>query len=334
MSGTGQGVYNPITPQALIIINAVVDFAFMRSRMLATNSTTTSKLLFDGGDKHNYACKRHELSFMNPHSRSHLNTSSHLATSQNDVPIFTSFNGISLQGLAPDQLTVAKRLFDNKDKSEAAMEELYRWARKLVRFVGVNLTDIDASNLNQKGSVALVVAGMITVINTGPERLGLMEKVCWDVPYFTFDNRTKEFSNKYLPNSKLCAQIVPYNTAIRRNLKDAPARIGKAVSPESRDREDNLSNEREIGESFIDLVSVIMFGGKNKEEIRQKLAEALIDKNDAGYGVRSYPARDAMTRFLKHARHVCDEVDERVIGTSTTAAFPGQMCDIILRHVV
>lgn len=320
-----QGVDSAVTPMAIVTVNGILDRRCINERSRA--HTSSDKTLYPPGELHNFTVMRHELAFTKANAQSHLNSPSYTQSSQNDLPIVTSFNGMSLRGLPAEQLGRAKKLYDMavENKSAAALEQLYRFARQMVKFVGINLANINAGDLNRKDSLAIVAAGMMTVINTGTERLGLMERVVWDVPVFPFDKINKH-NNNYLPNSKMCAQIVPYSTAVQRNLEHAPVRIMEALIDES---DPSYVNENMIARSLVEFISQVF--GKSEHEVKDKIVDAL---KKVMPGTNRYPAREMLSRHLSHCRHVCAEVDDRVIGTSTTAAFPGQMCDVIVRHAM
>lgn len=312
-----QGVSNPITQQAQVQINAVFDRRTFMTR--SRTETPGDRIVYGGRDSSSFSAHRHELAFMKPTPTKNMNGVSHMASTQNDVGILTCFNGLRLEDLSSADAKRARTLYEHYQKTsdKNALEQLYRYLRSLVKFVGVNLTTIDAGNSNRADTMAIQVAGMITVINTGPDRLGIMERVCWDVPRLDIDKQ----HGHGLPNGKRPALIVSHAAAVRRNIEDAPARMLSALNPQSQD-EPYVETEKIIAEVLVDLAGEM--SGVDKRTLTQNLIQKLQTK----------AFQEKMHTFLKAAHYLSADADDRVIGTSATAAFPGSQCDLLLRHVM
>lgn len=314
MSRNMQGVDNPVTPQALVVVNATYDRRFYHQRAKTQRANVITP--YGGLDADNFKACRHELAFTQPGVSAHLNAPSQSATSQNDLPIFTSFNGMAID---------SKYKLDGSNTDEE-MDELYRKMRAKVKFVGINLTTIDASNSNRNDAMSIVLGGMMTVNNTGEKRLGNMDRVVWDVPVFANDKERRAKLGHYLPRTKHVGLILPYDEAVKRELDAMPGRIVSVIK-KNYVKDETLENERIFTEAMVALFKEMT--GESTATINSRLVQALENPIENG---QPNPKRSALRRFLETARYVTAGVDERVIGTAADSAFPGNNVDLLLRH--
>ena len=126
-----------------------------------------------------------------------------------------------------------------------------------------------------------------------------------------------------MPNSKRPAALISHTEAVRRNLDEAPDRVCKALDPADPDHDD-MENEKIIADQLLKVMSMV--SGVGESQLRTNFVGMLKNK-------RSGLAEELRT-LLQAARYVTAEADDRVIGTSATAAFPGQPCDVLVRHVM
>jgi hypothetical protein len=316
------GVHNAITPQALCVVNAVYDRRLYHAR--SRTESADHVCLFPRGEAANFSARRHELAFTTAAVRKLGTVGGQMSSTQNDVPLLTSFNG----------LAIAKKDVDHfvqqiaKTGDDDVIEELYRLIRSKVRFIGVNLQTIDAANANRSDVMACVIAGMFTVINTGPTRLNIMEKVVWDVPRIAMDRRLVNGSSSAGGGgSKSLAQIKSYNSCVREVIEMTPRRVGTALDAAGDDHYNIVTLERSLGDELVNIIASALVNN-DASKVRQDLSRALLNN-----GGKNKTAQ-AFKRFIEGVRHLTDEVDSRVIGTATHSAQPGAQADILIRHAV
>lgn len=308
-----QGFENPIVPQALVSVNAVYDRPFYIKR--TRTQRADAMIPYVGNDPHNFSAMRHELAFTQQGKTAHLSAPSQSGTGQNDLPIFTSFNGMDITG--------NYKMSGNTDEER---EELYRKMRARVNFVGVNLTTINVQNSNRSDAVSVMIAGMVTVQNTGPFRFGNMDRVVWDVPAFGNDQGLLNMQSHYLPKTKHVALLLPYEEALKKEVDSAPSRIA-AVLSSSNSKSEPLENERIFAESMSELFKVCGIPDTEMEKIAKALTNTSVsDKKN--------PARVVLKKLIYAARLLTSEVDSRVIGTAANSAHPGGKIDLLLRHAM
>ena len=313
------GVYNAVTPQALCVVNAVYDRRLYHAR--SHTESADYACLYPRGEAANFSARRHELAFTTSAPRKLASVGGQMSSTQNDVPLLTSFNGLAISKNDVQGLVAGA-----ENGEEDKLEQLYRVLRDQVRFVGVNLQTVDAVNANRSDIMASVIAGMFTVVNTGPSRINIMEKVVWDVPALPFDKRRGAGATR--AGGKALAQIKSYTECVKEAVRATPRRVGAALqASESAGGDDDfavVTIEKALGGELARLVAAC--GNVDVATAKKNLAAALTNE-------KSKPAV-AFTRFIEGVRHLTDEVDSRVIGTATHSAQPGAQADILIRHAV
>lgn len=124
------GVRDPITPQAIVTVNASFDDWFVRKRQ---HNTGTDICIYPNREVENFSARRHELAFALEASYGHMgiNRPAHVAGGGAVLPLFTSLNGFSVKSISLGHL-------NNPHGKAVAMRSL----RKHFRFIGVNLTNM------------------------------------------------------------------------------------------------------------------------------------------------------------------------------------------------
>ena len=304
-----QGVYNPVTEQALCVLNAVYNRQLYAKRL--RSALNSEHLCFEKGTSHDYSARRHELAFA---TNDQYSVGSQMSSGQNDVPLLTSFNGL---GVSNQEVKALRNQFDKED----FMEELYRLVRSKVRFIGVNLATVNAENNNRADQMAIVFAGLITVTNTGPARINIMEKVVWDVPPVIDDKENYGKPSKALPGTKAVAMIKSYKAEAKKLLDAAPKRIAGALARGVAPLDRAQTKEASLAQSLSRLIAAA--SGKTVQAASYGLQSALTDNDEA---------RDALASAMETMRFFTDELDSRIIGTASNSAHPGQQLDVLVRH--
>ena len=161
-------VSGPITPHGSVVVNAAYDFAQYAK---AINPATTLKSNWPGDAAYHRIHKK-ELVFR------HRDTSKRKRTSYNepDLHVFSVCNGL-------------------EGKSEGIAH-----TRNLCSFIGVSNTDLEVGSVRH---ASVLVAGLVTVENTGHNRIDPGDKLVWDVPQIDGKAGRKLF------------QILPYHCAVK-----------------------------------------------------------------------------------------------------------------------
>ncbi|KAK3289536.1 hypothetical protein CYMTET_2616 [Cymbomonas tetramitiformis] len=158
-------MYNPITPQAAVVVNGYLDVQNMCAR---PQNSGDDYIGGEGSDDEKYSLMMHDLVFRSP------------ATTQ----INPSLN-INMSGGRPKLYVYSSlchlRKFDNLEFNETPI------------FVGLSLTTMPFSDAKQRRSsqVAVRVAGSDTVINTGPSVINIGDILCWHYPDNEFQDRKR-----------------------------------------------------------------------------------------------------------------------------------------------
>ncbi|KAK3249318.1 hypothetical protein CYMTET_41263 [Cymbomonas tetramitiformis] len=193
-------MYNPVTPQALAIVNGEFDLPGILDRAEYHKSRTRRgeirELYESTGDQSElYSMTKHDLCFRETRSISERNRK----VTMNDalLKVFSSFTKLPkwIQG---------KNVYENDD----------------VVFVGVSQTQMMLDRARcQSAGVAIATAGKLTIMNTGSQTINPGDTVCWDFPFMGNGNQIGNHDKmnhyikraKYNDGNRLTAAVVPLN---------------------------------------------------------------------------------------------------------------------------
>jgi hypothetical protein len=167
-----------VTPLANVVANGIIDryFANWRSKQTIAD--------FQSGDPHVFTIATRDLVFRLKDKKS-IDIVRPGQGGVNDVPlkVFSSFNNWPTSKLGPI------------DES--------------VLFVGVAALPVDYNNKNSKDTLAVIIAGSVTIANTGTYEIEAGQKICWMVPDKQTEQRTKKQKLQGQPLDKQLFQTVP-----------------------------------------------------------------------------------------------------------------------------
>jgi len=250
---------SPITPHGAVIVNASYDYAqFTR----ATTTGGTRPVMWQG-ERTDHRIEKKDLVFR------HKGTCKRKRTSYNDpdLHVFGVCNG--LEGST------------SKD------------ARKQCSFIGVSNTHLDEGSHRH---ASVTIAGMMTITNTGTDRIEAGDKLVWDVP------RKEDTERKRRP-----FMTMPYDTAYELSAKENHAAVAASFgNPRA-----NGSNAQVVAGAFTEFMRSLK-----------------VPKEDVARMWES----DDLKHFMDCFATMAKELDSRVIGTALGKSEPGNALDILLRH--
>jgi hypothetical protein len=250
---------NPITPHGNVVVNASYDFAqFTRATTTGGNRPTLWQ-----GESTDHRIEKKDMVFR------HKGTCKRKRTSYNDpdLHVFGVCNGL-----------------EGSTSAEA---------RKSCSFIGVSNTHLDEGSHRH---ASVTIAGMMTITNTGSQRIDAGDKLVWDVPL------ADDAERKRRP-----FMTMPYDTACDLGAAESHAAVAACFgNPRA-----NGTNAQIVAGAF----SVLM---KACNVSTEDIAKAW-DSNDLKHLMACYSTMNK-------------EVDSRVIGTALSKAEVGNPLDIILRH--
>ncbi len=286
----------PVTQQAVVSVNGGIDRIFCNFRQSSDKKNVVDCL--ETSDEHCYTIQQRELVFrLNPRLDAWINRPSSNGVNDIALKVFSSANNFCkpVEGMTANPIS---------------SKQMRVMLREMVSFVGVAMTPIDYTNTNQKDSLAVQVAGSVTIHNTGSKIIRPGDKIIWDFP----ETSTKDVSyrNKRAingePLSKKLFAVLPLEAALRESS------VGGAVSPEK-------------VYDFVEYITLAHphFDPANLPTEESRDLYAVYSK--CGIADRS-PAK--FKEYLRRILSLYEEVRSRVIGIALSGAGPGDPFDIML----
>ncbi len=295
---TTQGIGSPVTPQSYVVVNGQFDRPFFQKRCGQGSVSPWGSV-----SEENFAMMKHELAFsfndplLMPRGMS-------LGANDPELRFFTSANGIPINASGGAGTKAETDLLATPGGSEY----LRRKIRSRLNFIGVNLTTMPSvKSGNTHASVA--VAGAVTLINTGPQRIDIGQRVVWDLPHFDTDPAGGAVVSSYgTPSSKKLFQTVGWDEANANSTKKLLQYIAKADPSTDPDVE-------EMNELFGP------FAAHCAKNPNLDIKECI-----------SSDSTCALENMLSGFAELQRELEFRVIGTALTIAEPGAPFDLLLRY--
>eukprot|EP00854_Cymbomonas_tetramitiformis_P000995 gene995-1516_t len=186
-------MYNPVTPQALAIVNGEFDLPgvldraeFYKNRR---HGREPQELYESTGDQSElYSMTKHDLCFRE--TRSIAKRTRSVTMNDNLLKVFSSFTKLP-------KWIEGKNVYENDD----------------VVFVGVSQTQMMMDRAkSQSAGVAIATAGKLTIMNTGSQIIYPGDTVCWDFPFLAGNHdKMNHYAKraKYSDGNRLTAAVVP-----------------------------------------------------------------------------------------------------------------------------
>lgn len=189
-------MYNPVTPQALAIVNGEFDLIGVLDReAYYKNKGETLLYRAETGDSNElFSLTKHDMCFRE--TRSIQDRRRKMCMNDSLLKVFSSF--ISL----PRWTEGCK--FYEEDK---------------VVFVGISQTQMLMDRAkSQSAAVAIATAGKLTIQNTGPYQINIGDTVCWDYPSTDDENKMRHTKKrvKYSDGNRITAAVIPLQRLIDR----------------------------------------------------------------------------------------------------------------------
>lgn len=182
--------------------------------------------------------------------------------------------------------------------------------RSTVSFVGVAKTVIDYLNTNQKDNLAVQVAGSCTIWNSGNKVIRPGQKVVWDVPLKSSEDRKNLKRPRGEPSSKLLFATVPLEASF----------YDDATTVQHYDFSEYLHH------AHAHLGAV----GDRKTPEAKSLGESLDAAREAKNNNDAIKEKEHMIAYTTKIVRMCEEIRGRVLGTALSGAAPGEQFDILL----
>jgi len=304
------GIGNPVTPQSYVVINGQFDRTFFQRR-IAPTSGGSSRTPWNNVVEDNFDMCKHELAFsfndamLMPRGPSN-------GVNDPELRYFTSANGIPVSSSSPNGTSVTEVQLLGAPQGDA-QEYLRRKIRSRLNFIGVNLTSLHGvSTGNTHASVA--VAGAVTVINTGPHRIDIGNRVVWDIPLFDSDPASASIVASYgMPQTKKQFMTLPWEKA---QLNSTASTLDYLF------RHTNGKSASQDADAQVQL--------NLTDNLCRKIKEMGIDNSTDL--LQNAESRTVLEPFLKGFIEIQRELEFRVIGTALTRAEPGAPFDMLLRY--
>ncbi|KAK3283641.1 hypothetical protein CYMTET_8673 [Cymbomonas tetramitiformis] len=188
-------MYNPVTPQALAIVNGEFDLPGVLDRKVYHQNVFNkdSKVPYyesTGDNNELFSMTKHDLCFREARSVSARNRP--IALNDNWLKVFSSFNQLPMW--------VSGETWQENDN---------------IVFVGISQTQMMMDRAKtQSAGVAVAIAGKLSVINSGMHIIQPGDTVCWDFPNEGNINKMTNGSArrkraKYNDGNRIVASVVP-----------------------------------------------------------------------------------------------------------------------------
>eukprot|EP00854_Cymbomonas_tetramitiformis_P000056 gene56-80_t len=194
-------MYNPVTPQALAIVNGEFDLPGVLDRKVYHENTIGETLNVPyyestGDSNELFSLTKHDLCFREARSVSARNRP--IALNDNWLKVFSSFNQLPMW--------VSGEKWQENDN---------------VVFVGISQTQMMMDRAKtQSAGVAIAIAGKMTIMNSGMYVIQPGDTVCWDFPDESninkmTNNQARRKRIKYNDGNRIIASVVPLNRLIK-----------------------------------------------------------------------------------------------------------------------
>ncbi|KAK3249556.1 hypothetical protein CYMTET_41002 [Cymbomonas tetramitiformis] len=182
-------MYNPVTPQALAIVNGEFDLTGILDRK-AYHNAKGQKTLYqaESGDSNElFSLTKHDMCFRE--TRNLLERKRNLCMNDSLLKVFSSFISLPVWREGGD--------YYEEDK---------------VVFVGISQTQMLMDRAkSQSAAVAIATAGKMSIQNTGAYVIEIGDTVCWDYPDDSNLNKMKSARkrSRYSDGNRVTAAVVP-----------------------------------------------------------------------------------------------------------------------------
>jgi hypothetical protein len=299
MSGYSSYYAAPTTQQAVVTVNAGIDRLFCNYRKGIDASRTWGALLTS--DEHCYSIAQREVC-MKLKDKYDIMISRPSSNGINDMAlkVFSSANNLTRPGVATDKA-------EKYVKSRHLLRDMFT-------FVGVATTPLDYLNTNNKDTLALQIAGSVTVFNTGTSQIRAGQRIIWDVPSLDSSVTMRKRTIRGEPMSKRLFVIMP--------LEDALAEKRGTYADASSDFVSTLhavhSHTSDDGGFKAATEDAAMLN-----TLWKNMVNVINSANPA-------TAMDTTKEYNRAVLHMYNEVYSRVIGIALSSGGPGDPIDIML----
>ncbi|KAK3288637.1 hypothetical protein CYMTET_3855 [Cymbomonas tetramitiformis] len=192
-------MYNPVTPQALAIVNGEFDLVGILDRKpYHVNNGQHNLYQAESGDNNElFTLTKHDMCFRE--TRSLLERKRNLCMNDSLLKVFSSFVSLPVWEEGKD--------YYEEDK---------------VVFVGISQTQMLMDRAkSQSAAVAIATAGKLTIQNTGAYQVRIGDTLCWDFPDESNINKMKSARKraKYSDGNRVTAAVVPIQKLVENLTK-------------------------------------------------------------------------------------------------------------------
>jgi hypothetical protein len=201
MSGYSSYYAAPTTQQAVVTVNAGLDRLYCNYRKNVDTKRSWTALITS--DDHAFSIVQRELCFkLKDKHDGMISRPSCSGINNLSLKVFSSANNLTLPAGG------------NNGHEDSRIMKYRQQMRDMFTFVGVATTPLDYLNTNSKDTLALQIAGSISIYNTGPVQIRAGQRLIWDVPSLDLNNNSRKRTIRGEPTSKRLFMIMPLEDAL------------------------------------------------------------------------------------------------------------------------